>query len=55
MKKPDLQSTMAFVDGKFYKVESYPFDPWESVVENPLATLKKGVVYRYETDITKGL
>ena len=53
---PRLQSAMAYINGKYYKVEDYPLDPWQSIIDEPAETfLKKGVVYRYETDITRGL
>lgn len=52
---PNLHSTMAYVDGKMYKVEPYPLDPYESIIDEPPTKLKRGVAYRYETDITKGL
>lgn len=57
MKKPKLDVSMAYVDGKYYKVEDYPLDPWADgiVDESPATILKKGVIYRYETDITRGL
>lgn len=50
--KPDMRSAMAYIEGRFYKVEDYP---WDKVDERGPYALNKGVVYRYITDITKGL
>ena len=56
MNKPKLNVAMAYIDGRYYKVEDYPLDPWAGLIEeSPATLLKKGVVYRYETDLTRGL
>ena len=60
MTAPKLNVTMAYVDGRYYKVEDYPLDPWKDEIMEledgtPDAFLKKGVVYRYETDVSRGL
>lgn len=47
-----LSTMAAFIDGVYYRVEDFP---WKEVESKGPYALKKGVAYRYQTDLTKGL
>lgn len=47
-----LATAAVMIDGSYFRVEDYP---WEDVEKNGPYALKKGIAYRYETDLTKGL
>ena len=47
-----LNAVVALIEGKYYRVQDFPYD---EVSQKGPRVLRKGVAYRIETDMTRGL